>query len=116
LTRNTARHELTSVVKPPSNGPEIPARPITGPIVPRAFGSSGPSKLDLINPIVCGMINAAATPCTTRAPISTPDCVARAHAVDAVTKPVTPIRNIRRRPNTSPSRPPVISRAANGRV
>ena len=42
--------------------------------------------------------------------------VATAHSSDAATKPATPISSIRRRPNMSPSRPPVSSPTAIARV
>lgn len=62
------------------------------------------------------MITAAAAPCTTRKPISTAGLGARAHATDATVNPTTPRTNTRRRPAMSPSRPPVTSSTANGRV
>ena len=37
---------------------------------------------------------------------------AAAHRAEAAVKAATPIRNMRRRPTTSPSRPPVISEIA----
>lgn len=66
--------------------------------------------------MVCGTISAAAAPWTARAPISSPVSGAAAQARDASTKAVTPIRKILARPRTSPSRPPVIRKAANGSV
>lgn len=77
---------------PPSSGPATADRPITGPIVPRAFARSPPSKRARMRP----MISAAAA------------SWAAAQASDASTKPVTPSLNTLARPRMSPSRPPMI--------
>ena len=69
-----------------------------------------------MRPMVCGMINAAAAPCTARAPISRPAAGAAAQTSEASTKPATPTLNTFARPKMSPSRPPVIRRTANGSV
>ena len=46
------------------------------------------------------------TPCTARAPISSPWVVDTPHATDAAVKIAIPVRNSFRWPNRSPSRPP----------
>ena len=59
-----------------------------------------------------GAISAAPTPCSIRAATSTAGSGARAQAAEVRTNTVMPMANIRRRPNWSPSRPPVTSRTA----
>ena len=62
---------------------------------------------------VAGFISAAPMPCTARAPIRKPALGASPQASDASVKTTSPTMNIFRRPNMSPSLPPVISNAAN---
>ncbi len=94
----------------------MPASPITGPMLPSAFGNSDASNIARINPIVCGITNAAAAPWSALAVISTDGFGASAQQADASRNPMIPIRNTRCRPAMSPSRPPVISSTANGNV
>ena len=61
-------------------------------------------------------MTAANRPCTTRAAIRLSGDQATAHNSDATTKPTTPISSIRRRPNMSPSRPPVSRPTASASV
>ena len=58
------------------------------------------------------MKSAPPTPCTARAATSVPIVGASAAAADPAVKTATPIVNIRRRPNRSPSAPPVSSSTA----
>ncbi len=59
-----------------------------------------------------GAISAAPTPCATRAATSTAGSGASAHAAEVTTNTAMPTANTRRRPNWSPSRPPVTSSTA----
>ena len=61
---------------------------------------------------VSGVNSAPPAPCTARAATSTPIDGARAAAAEPAVKTATPIVNIRRRPNRSPSAPPVKSSTA----
>jgi hypothetical protein len=62
---------------------------------------------------VAGLINAAPTPWTMRAPIGIPASGARAQASEEPPKITSPITSMRRRPSRSPSLPPVSRREAN---
>ena len=88
-------------------GPNTAARPMTGPQMPNALGSSSVEKTSLITPRPWGIISAPKAPCTRRNAISIPGELASPHAIEAAVKPAAPIRKRRRRPKMSPSRPPV---------
>ena len=111
LTKKIALHSvpnrspLTSA--PPTIGPNTAARPMTGPQMPNALGSSSVEKTSLITPRPWGIISAPKAPCTRRNAISIPGELASPHAIEAAVKPAAPIRKRRRRPKMSPSRPPV---------
>ncbi len=64
----------------------------------------------------CGVISAAAAPCSARAPISTDDVGARPPISDAAVNVASPSPNARLRPRMSPSRAPVTTSAANAIV
>jgi hypothetical protein len=55
----------------------------------------------------CGIISAAAAPCTARAVTSSAPERARPHHSDAAVNPSNPSRNTGFDPRMSPSRPPV---------
>jgi hypothetical protein len=57
-----------------------------------------------------GAITAAPAPCTARAAISSGADGASAHASEAAPNVASPMRNTRRRPTRSPTRPAAISR------
>jgi hypothetical protein len=61
---------------------------------------------------VSGVNSAPPAPCTARAATSAPIVGASAAAAEPAVKTATPIVNIRRRPNRSPSAPPVSSSTA----
>ena len=61
-------------------------------------------------------MSAPRAPCAARAAMSSPALPAAAHSAEAATNPAIPISSIRRRPNRSPSRPPVSSPAAMARA
>ena len=62
--------------------------------------------------ITCGIIAAAAKPCSARNATSEPASGASPHAADIAVKPIRPTTNSRLRPNASPSREPVTSATA----
>ena len=63
-----------------------------------------------------GAARAAPTPCRARAAISMPVFRPRPPASDATTKTAIPSCRVRRRPHTSPSRPPSSSSAPKARM
>lgn len=85
-------------------------------MLPIARASSSPWNMPRISAMVCGMTSAAAAPWTARAVISIVGDAASAQSAEASTNAATPARKTRLRPAMSPSRPPVISSTANGRV
>ena len=101
---------------PPRIGAPTTARPIVGPNAPNALPRSSGGNVALRMPKPCGISIAPSRPCATRKPISMPGEVARPHSADAATNPMSPRRNMRRRPYRSPRRPPVISPAAKASV
>ena len=89
---------------------------MTGPNVPNALPISCGGNRSRISPKPCGIMIAAKRPCTTRATIRLSGDQATAHRSEAVMKPTIPMSRIRRRPNMSPSRPPVSSPTASASV
>ena len=61
---------------------------------------------------VAGIISAAPTPWTTRLTTSAVGSGAKPAVAEERAKMTTPMRNMRRRPKMSPSRPPVASSTA----
>lgn len=120
LIRNSARQSVPSrsalSSTPATIGPATVDRPMTGPSAAKALLICAGGKRSRISPKACGVISAAARPCSTRAAISDPADGASAHAADASTNPARPVISIRLRPNMSPSRPPAIRPAAMARV
>lgn len=120
LMRKTIRQPVPSrsapASQPPRIGPAIAAIPITGPNAANAAPSWLGGKTCLMIPSPCGMRSAPNAPCTARVAISAPALGASAHAAEASVKPAMPTRNMRRRPKTSPSRPPTMSRTPNASV
>ena len=98
-----------STSNPPSTGPASVATPATEPHTeigtPRF---SGGNSL-VTNDSVCGVINAAPSPCRVRAAISSPaDCASPLHA-DAMVNATNPATSTRLGPYRSPSRPVISS-------
>lgn len=90
--------------KPARIGPSTADRPITGPNGMNAFCRSASVNADFTIASPCGIITAPKSPWAQRAAISSPAVGASPQSSEAVVKPTMPIRNIRRRPTTSPSR------------
>ena len=87
-------------------GPSAPAITAAPPMVPSAFPRSALGNVVLTMATLPGSIKAPPTPWTTRATNRTGKVGAKPPTTDAAAKQTVPIRNTRRRPNTSPSRPP----------
>ena len=98
---------------PPSTSPSAEAKPRIAPYMPNAFPRSSCEKMARNVASTCGIIAAAAAPCTTRAAISSAGVCASPAARLATPNPAMPARNTRLRPNRSPKLPAMISTAAN---
>ena len=105
-------HEMPETTAPPISGPIATARPLIPPHAPRASPrrSGGTAAERIVS--VSGITIAPPTPCTARAASSAPIDGASAAAAEASVKIVSPIVNMRRRPNRSPSAAPVRSSTA----
>jgi hypothetical protein len=77
-----------------------------------ALARAEPPNLIWITLMICGIITAAEPPWTNRETMSTALRGASPQAGEASVKPRAPIEYIRRRPNMSPSRAPVMSNIA----
>ena len=109
--------QLTSSTRnPPTTGPMASAIAETPAQVPIARPRSCASNALVMIDSVAGIMKPEPTPCTARKAISQVSLCDSAIMKLASPKMVTPTRNIRRRPNRSPRRPPVTSRTANERV
>ena len=90
---------------PPRIGPTRVATPAVAPHSAIARPRRSAGKIRVMIAIVCGVIIAAPSPCTTRARISQPIVVVSPHPKDASVNTVSPRRYSRLGPNRSPSRP-----------
>jgi hypothetical protein len=91
--------------------PSVPPSPAIPPQTPRAFirsRESGNSTGIMLS--AAGLASASPVPCTNRLVTSIVGETAAPLTADATPKTSTPIRNSRRRPNRSASRPPSSSR------
>ena len=102
LTRKISRQPVSnrsaSTSTPPITGPSTALSPITGPNSANALPTSSGPKAERMIPKPCGIMIAAQAPWSSRAAISAPEVGARPHSSEAIAKPATPSRNIRRRP------------------
>jgi hypothetical protein len=96
-----------SISRPATIGPSTAERPDTGPSTAQALPIWSGGNRSRIRPKTCGSMTAPRAPWSAREPISSSAVGAAAHRSDAIVKPPAPISSIRRRPNMSPSRPPV---------
>ena len=104
--------ETFSTRKPPTTGPMASASALTPAHVPIALPrSSGGNVLEMIERVP-GIMNAAPTPWTVRPVTSQASLGDSPMKAELAAKSTTPKRNIRRRPNRSPRRPPVTSSTA----
>ena len=107
LTKKIQFQEMCSVMIPPSSGPIASAIAETPAQMPIAIPRSRAAKVAVMIESVAGIISAAPTPCTARAPISSGALDERPQASDESVKTTRPIVKISRRPSRSPSLPPV---------
>src|SRR5919108_3157886 len=103
FTRNTQRQPATSTSTPPTTGPRASPSPPTADQIPTAFGRSSGGNSTASSDSAGGNTQAAATPISTRAAITSPTVCEAAVSTDATAKPTNPNRNTRRRPNRSAS-------------
>jgi len=110
--KKTLSQEKCSSRTPASIGPPAVAAAVTAPQMPIAelslsFGNAWRSRAS-----VFGMISAPAMPCRTRKTMTSSMLPDRPTASELSANPTTPVRNIARRPNRSPSQPAGISSTA----
>jgi hypothetical protein len=106
-SQKIACHPTVSTSTPPTSGPAANASPITAPQTPIARERAGPWNSWASRPSEEGNMIAAPSPCSARAPISSPADVANAHSADATVNRQTPITNSFLRPKRSASEPAV---------
>ena len=117
FTKNTDPHQKCSRRKPPATGPSAMAMPATPDQMPIAMARSrGTVKTLVMIESVAGMISAAPSPITARAPTSWLTPPEKAAAPDATPKITRPMVSAPLRPNRSPSAPKVRRKPANTSV
>ena len=116
LIRKTDPHQKRSSSAPPTIGPIATPRPTAPAHSPMARARSRGSKTFEMIDRVAGMIAAAPTPISARAPMSCPGLCAYAEASEARPNKASPMARNRLRPNRSPSTPKLNSRPAKTRV
>ena len=115
LMNITQRHDTHDVSAPPRMSPSDPPPADTAVKIPSALLRAGPSsKVALIRLSVLGAASAAPTPWTARVSSNIVEDVAMPPRSDAAVKMVSPMMSIRRRPKTSPARPPRSKQSAEG--
>ena len=112
LSQKIHCQERPSTMAPPTTGPSATARPATPPQMPSAMPrrAGGTAAERIVR--VSGVTIAPPTPCRAREAISQSMLGAIAAAAEPKVKIARPTRNIRLRPNRSPSAAPVRSRTA----
>ena len=107
LTRKIQFQAKRSVSTPPSSTPAVPPPESTKPKIPIAFArSAGSVKIVMINESATTETIAPPKPCTALATTRNSSEPASPHASDVSVNSASPMRNRRRRPNKSLSRPP----------
>ena len=104
---------MCSVITPPTSGPIASASADTPAQIPIAIPRCRAGNVAVMIDSVAGFINAAPTPCTTRAPISISALPAKPQKNDDAVKMTRPTMKMRRRPSMSASFPPVSSSTPN---
>ena len=98
------RHDTHCTSTPPSGGPASVATLVNAVQSPTARPASSP-YVSRSRARLFVVMNAAATPCTTRAAISTPPVGARPARTEASANPTMPATKVSRRPPRSPIAP-----------
>ena len=104
---------MPSTTAPPTSGPNAIARPPIPPQAPRASARRSGATAALSSVSVSGITIAPPSPCAARAAFSASTDGASAAPTDPRVKIPSPIVNMRRRPNRSPSAAPVSRKTAN---
>ena len=110
--KNAHRQPRCSTTNAPTVGPAAPATAPTAPQMATAIGIFSRGKVWSTRASDAGTSAAAPTACSTLAATSGPAAGARPHSIDAAVKMTTAVRNVRRRPTRSASRPAGIRSAA----
>ncbi len=107
LIQKTHSQPAYSVSTPPSSTPIAAPAPAIAPRMPRALLRSAPSSnVTSVIENTEGASRAEAPPWSRRATMSMVSDCETAQSSEKATKPTRPTMNTRRRPSTSPSRPP----------
>ena len=104
--------EMPCTTAPPTSGPIATAIPLMPDHTPIAIPRRSAGNASASNVSVSGVTAAAPAPCTARAATSRPVLGASAAAAEATVNSDRPARNMRLRPNRSPSAAPVSSSTA----
>ena len=107
---------LALMMKPARIGPSTAEAPMTGPNALTAPRSCSRENAPIRMPMPCGISSAPKPPWTSRLAISMAGSADSPQASEASVNPAMPIRNIRRLPYRSPSRPPTTSRTPMARA
>ncbi len=111
FTYRHQRQDSHSVSTPPSSRPAAAPEPAIAPKTPNALPrSSGRVNVVASSDSAEGASSAPKTPCSARAPTSTPNDPAMPPIAEATAKPARPTMKVHLRPNRSPRRPPNSSR------
>src|ERR1700728_804866 len=113
FTQNTQCQDSPWVTAPPISGPTATPRPEIPPQMPMMAPRRSAGKAEVRIVRLSGVMNAAPSPCTARAVISSPTSGASAQAADAVVNTARPAVYTRRRPSRSPSAAAVMMPAPN---
>ena len=114
LTAKIQRHPAYSVMSPPSTQPLAPPPAATAVHQPTARRRPSPGSLSVVSSAsAAGESRAAPAPWRTRAATSAAGDHANAQPAEAAVNRPRPIRNVRRRPTTSATRPPKINSPPN---
>ena len=98
--------------RPPTTWPTTLPMPAVAAYRPMARARRSPPVVAWIVASTWGTIIAAVAPCAALPTTSVAAVGASPQASDVTVKPAIPARNSRRRPNASPSRPPITSSSA----
>jgi hypothetical protein len=115
LMKKTDCQLTCSTSTPPRIGPPAVEAPITMPHMPMAMLSFSAGKVARSRPSAAGIRSAPNRPWSTRKTTTAEMVLESPIAPEAAAKPTTPMRNVCRWPNRSPSLPAVISETARAR-
>jgi hypothetical protein len=96
MTRQPSPRTSAASSQPPSTWAAIAATPPATPYQATARGRSRGSNSEVIVPRTWGTIIEPASPCASRAPMSSAEVPASPHSSEAAAKAATPMMNMRR--------------------